>query len=128
MGGVKARPHWAQEEQRLDQVGVLMFTQDMLMSLAEVDCGQPEEVKHATMRFNGTRMGSVALYTCDPGFSLSALSHMRVCQPQGVWSQPPQCIGDSVGPQGWVGRANILFSGPYEVEQSLSTGPSPFPL
>lgn len=59
---------------------------------AEVDCGQPEEVKHATMRFNGTRMGSVALYTCDPGFSLSALSHMRVCQPQGVWSQPPQCI------------------------------------
>ncbi|XP_038939693.1 sushi, nidogen and EGF-like domain-containing protein 1 isoform X1 [Rattus norvegicus] len=59
---------------------------------AEVDCGQPEEVKHATMRLNGTRMGSVALYTCDPGFSLSVLSHMRVCQPQGVWSQPPQCI------------------------------------
>lgn len=54
------------------------------------------------MRFNGTHMGSVALYTCDPGFTLSALSHMRVCQPQGVWSQPPQCIGDSVGPRGWV--------------------------
>lgn len=55
------------------------------------------------MRFNGTHVGSVALYTCEPGFSLSALSHIRVCQPQGVWSQPPQCIGDSVGPQGWVG-------------------------
>ncbi|XP_036028748.1 sushi, nidogen and EGF-like domain-containing protein 1 isoform X1 [Onychomys torridus] len=59
---------------------------------AEVDCGRPEEVKHATMRYNGTHMGSVALYTCDRGFSLSALSHIRICQPQGVWSQPPQCI------------------------------------
>uniref|UniRef100_A0A8C6S0V9 Sushi, nidogen and EGF-like domains 1 n=1 Tax=Nannospalax galili TaxID=1026970 RepID=A0A8C6S0V9_NANGA len=58
---------------------------------AEVDCGRPEEVKHATMHFNGTRMGSVALYTCDHGYSLSAPSQIRVCQPQGVWSQPPQC-------------------------------------
>ncbi|EGV95322.1 Sushi, nidogen and EGF-like domain-containing protein 1 [Cricetulus griseus] len=58
----------------------------------EVDCGRPEEVKHATMRFNGTHMGSVALYACERGFSLSPLSRMRICQPQGVWSQPPQCI------------------------------------
>lgn len=89
-----------------------------------MDCGHPEEVKHATMHFNGTHMGSVALYTCDPGFSLSALNHMRVCQPQGVWSRPPQCIGDSVGPQGWVGGLGLV-SQPYEVVQSLSTSPSP---
>ncbi|EHB16173.1 Sushi, nidogen and EGF-like domain-containing protein 1 [Heterocephalus glaber] len=59
---------------------------------AEVDCGWPEEVKHASMRFNGTRMGSVALYTCDDGYSLNAPRHFRICQPQGVWSQPPQCL------------------------------------
>uniref|UniRef100_A0A8C5KE78 Sushi, nidogen and EGF-like domain-containing protein 1 n=1 Tax=Jaculus jaculus TaxID=51337 RepID=A0A8C5KE78_JACJA len=59
---------------------------------AEVDCGRPEEVKHATTRFNGTRVGSVALYTCDHGYSPSTPSHIRICQPQGVWSQPPQCL------------------------------------
>ncbi|XP_053072051.1 sushi, nidogen and EGF-like domain-containing protein 1 isoform X8 [Acinonyx jubatus] len=58
---------------------------------AEVDCGPPAEVKHATLRFNGTRLGSVALYKCDHGYSLSSPNHVRVCQPQGVWSEPPQC-------------------------------------
>lgn len=62
--------------------------------LAEVDCGPPSEVKHATLRFSGTRLGSVALYSCDRGYSPSASSHVRVCQPQGVWSEPPQCHGD----------------------------------
>lgn len=62
--------------------------------LAEVDCGPPGEVKHATVRFNGTRLGSVALYSCDRGYSPSASSHVRVCQPQGIWSAPPQCHGD----------------------------------
>ncbi|XP_037588131.1 sushi, nidogen and EGF-like domain-containing protein 1 isoform X6 [Cebus imitator] len=59
---------------------------------AEVDCGPPEEVKHATLRFDGTRLGAVALYACDRGYSLSAPSRIRVCQPQGVWSEPPQCL------------------------------------
>ncbi|XP_045875587.1 sushi, nidogen and EGF-like domain-containing protein 1 isoform X6 [Meles meles] len=58
---------------------------------AEVDCGPPAEVKHATLRFNGTRLGSVALYKCDQGYSLSSPNYVRVCQPQGVWSEPPQC-------------------------------------
>ncbi|XP_022355593.1 sushi, nidogen and EGF-like domain-containing protein 1 isoform X1 [Enhydra lutris kenyoni] len=58
---------------------------------AEVDCGTPAEVKHATLRFNGTRLGSVALYKCDQGYSLSSPNYVRVCQPQGVWSEPPQC-------------------------------------
>ncbi|ELR52250.1 Sushi, nidogen and EGF-like domain-containing protein 1, partial [Bos mutus] len=44
---------------------------------AEVDCGPPGEVQHATLRFNGTRLGSVALYLCDRGYSPSASSHVR---------------------------------------------------
>ncbi|XP_032125426.1 sushi, nidogen and EGF-like domain-containing protein 1 isoform X9 [Sapajus apella] len=59
---------------------------------AEVDCGPPEEVKHATLRFDGTRLGAMALYACDRGYSLSTPSRIRVCQPQGVWSEPPQCL------------------------------------
>lgn len=76
------------------------------------------------MRFNGTHMGSVALYTCDPGFSLSAIGHMRVCQPQGVWSQSPQCTGDSVGPQGWVGG----WAGPLLTTIGSCTEPEHKPL
>ncbi|KAM5327344.1 sushi, nidogen and EGF-like domain-containing protein 1 isoform 1-T13 [Glossophaga mutica] len=59
---------------------------------AEVDCGPPEEVKHATLRFNGTQLGSVALYSCDQGYSLSTPSPIRICQLQGVWSEPPLCL------------------------------------
>lgn len=56
------------------------------------------------MRFNGTRLGSVALYVCDSGYSLSAPSHTRTCLPQGVWSQLPQCVGECVGlGAGWTG-------------------------
>lgn len=75
--------------------------------LAEVDCGPPEEVKHATLRLNGTRLGSVAVYLCDQGYSPSAPNAVRVCQPQGVWSEPPQCHGDLRALWGgWaVGRA-----------------------
>nr|XP_053775313.1 sushi, nidogen and EGF-like domain-containing protein 1 isoform X4 [Desmodus rotundus]XP_053775314.1 sushi, nidogen and EGF-like domain-containing protein 1 isoform X4 [Desmodus rotundus]XP_053775315.1 sushi, nidogen and EGF-like domain-containing protein 1 isoform X4 [Desmodus rotundus] len=58
---------------------------------AEVDCGRPEEVKHATLHFNSTRLGSLALYSCDQGYSLSTPSPVRICQLQGIWSEPPQC-------------------------------------
>ncbi|KAM9249345.1 sushi, nidogen and EGF-like domain-containing protein 1 [Dugong dugon] len=58
---------------------------------AEVDCGPPEEVEHATLHFNSTRPGAVALYSCNHGYSLSVPNHARVCQPEGVWSEPPRC-------------------------------------
>lgn len=59
-----------------------------------MDCGPPEEVEHATLHSSGTRLGSVALYVCDRGYSLSTPKHVRVCQPQGVWSELPRCHGD----------------------------------
>lgn len=86
--------------------------------LAEVDCGPPGEVQHATLRFNGTRLGSVALYLCDRGYSPSASSHVRVCQPQGVWSEPPQCHGDRGPLQGGRGGGAT----------PRSLGPRPAPL
>ncbi|XP_060049584.1 sushi, nidogen and EGF-like domain-containing protein 1 isoform X2 [Erinaceus europaeus] len=62
---------------------------------AELDCGPPEAVEHASLRFNGTGPGAVALYTCYRGYSLrgrdAGQRHARVCQPQGQWSAAPQC-------------------------------------
>lgn len=90
--------------------------------LAEVDCGPPGEVQHATLRFNGTRLGSVALYLCNRGYSPSTSSHVRVCQPQGVWSEPPQCHGDRGPLRGGKSHTPLPWALPR------SPGPHPAPL
>ncbi|NWR80797.1 SNED1 protein, partial [Centropus unirufus] len=57
----------------------------------EVDCGVPSEVKHAQASFNSTKVGSLAEYRCEPGYTLSLHNHPRVCRSPGVWSDPPEC-------------------------------------
>lgn len=93
--------------------------------LAEVDCGPPEEVKHATLRFNSTLLGSVALYSCDQGYSLSTPSPVRICQLQGVWSEPPQCHGDLRALAG--GPAGGHCGGGGAQGRSSDPGPAPAP-
>ncbi|XP_062467113.1 sushi, nidogen and EGF-like domain-containing protein 1 isoform X4 [Pezoporus occidentalis] len=56
-----------------------------------VDCGTPSEVKHAQVSFNSTKVGSVAEYQCELGYTLSQHNHPRVCHSPGVWSDPPEC-------------------------------------
>uniref|UniRef100_A0A8B9RR91 Sushi, nidogen and EGF like domains 1 n=1 Tax=Accipiter nisus TaxID=211598 RepID=A0A8B9RR91_9AVES len=58
---------------------------------SEVDCGVPSEVKHAQASFNSTKVGSLAEYQCELGYTLSQHNHPRVCRLQGVWSDPPEC-------------------------------------
>ena len=87
-------------------------------------------MQHATLRFNGTRLGSVALYLCDRGYSPSASSHVRVCQPQGVWSEPPQCHGDwGPLPGGWGGEPRPAPLGhaplPWAEQESTSRNSDP---
>ncbi|XP_064930273.1 sushi, nidogen and EGF-like domain-containing protein 1 isoform X26 [Columba livia] len=57
----------------------------------EVDCGIPSEVKHAQASFNSTKVGSLAEYQCELGYTLSQHNHPRVCSLPGVWSDPPEC-------------------------------------
>ncbi|NXP53717.1 SNED1 protein, partial [Heliornis fulica] len=58
---------------------------------SEVDCGIPSKVKHAEASFNSTKVGSLAEYRCELGYTLSPHNHPRVCRLQGVWSDPPEC-------------------------------------
>ncbi|XP_050821293.1 sushi, nidogen and EGF-like domain-containing protein 1 isoform X4 [Gopherus flavomarginatus] len=58
---------------------------------SEVDCGIPNEVKHARVLFNSTRMGSLAEYQCERGYILRPQNNPRICSAQGVWSDPPEC-------------------------------------
>ncbi|KFO81208.1 Sushi, nidogen and EGF-like domain-containing protein 1, partial [Cuculus canorus] len=57
----------------------------------EVDCGVPSEVKHAQVSFNSTKVGSLAEYQCELGYTLSPHNHPRVCRLPGVWTDPPEC-------------------------------------
>ncbi|XP_010223502.1 PREDICTED: sushi, nidogen and EGF-like domain-containing protein 1 [Tinamus guttatus] len=57
----------------------------------EVDCGVPNEVKHAQASYNSTKVGSLAEYRCELGYTLSQHNNPRVCRPPGVWSDPPEC-------------------------------------
>lgn len=61
---------------------------------SEVDCGIPSEVKHAQASFNSTKVGSLAEYQCELGYTLSPHNHPRVCSLPGVWSDPPECDGE----------------------------------
>ncbi|NXN16557.1 SNED1 protein, partial [Indicator maculatus] len=58
---------------------------------SEIDCGIPSEVKHAQVSFNSTKVGSLAEYQCEPGYTLSQHNHPRVCHLPGIWSDPPEC-------------------------------------
>ncbi|NXU79942.1 SNED1 protein, partial [Oreotrochilus melanogaster] len=58
---------------------------------SEVDCGIPSEVKHAQASFSSTKVGSLAEYQCELGYTLSQHNHPRVCRLPGVWSDPPEC-------------------------------------
>ncbi|NWY03551.1 SNED1 protein, partial [Nothoprocta ornata] len=58
---------------------------------SEVDCGVPNEVKHAQASYNSTKVGSLAEYRCELGYTLSQHNNPRVCRSLGVWSDPPEC-------------------------------------
>ncbi|XP_067295660.1 sushi domain-containing protein 1 isoform X3 [Pseudorasbora parva] len=59
----------------------------------EVDCGEPLLVPHSKMVWNNvSRMGSLALYVCDPQFYNSGRENVSVCTAHGTWSRPDfQC-------------------------------------
>ncbi|XP_069801473.1 complement decay-accelerating factor-like isoform X2 [Dendropsophus ebraccatus] len=57
----------------------------------KVDCGDPERIKNGKIQVTGTDFGSIAVYSCNIGYSLTENSH-RKCTADGVWEgNPPQC-------------------------------------
>eukprot|EP00731_Ephydatia_muelleri_P030228 Em0021g751a len=67
-----------------------------------VNCGQLESPLNGRVIQTGTIFGSIALYNCDEGFTLTG-SVTRTCQPIGLWSGiEPYCAavdcGDLISP------------------------------
>ncbi|XP_048044712.1 sushi domain-containing protein 1 isoform X2 [Megalobrama amblycephala] len=59
----------------------------------EVDCGEPHVIPQSKLVWNNiSRMGSLALYVCDPQFYNSGRENVSVCTAHGTWSRPDfQC-------------------------------------
>ena len=55
---------------------------------AEVDCGMPKNLTHATVGVNGTVFKCTANYTCDVGFMFPRGATMTIvsCDDKGNWS------------------------------------------
>ena len=56
-----------------------------------VNCGDLNDPNNGQVSLNGTILGSIATYTCDPGFNLTG-DMERTCQANGDWSgSEPVC-------------------------------------
>ena len=62
-------------------------------SFPAVNCGDLDDPANGQVVLNGTLFGSIATYTCDPGFILVG-DVERMCQANGEWSgTEPTCEG-----------------------------------
>lgn len=58
-----------------------------------VTCNPLDAPDNGFIRFSSTTVGSVASYSCNPGFELQGVTS-RICRPGGEWSEvAPVCIG-----------------------------------
>uniref|UniRef100_A0A8C1ZLB9 Sushi domain-containing protein 1-like n=1 Tax=Cyprinus carpio TaxID=7962 RepID=A0A8C1ZLB9_CYPCA len=101
----------------------------------EVDCGEPHVFPQSTTVWNNiSRMGSLALYVCDPHFYNSGHENVSVCTAHGTWSRPDfqceeiQCGSPPVLPHSvlfWNGVSKIGSVALYGCDvgyRSLDTG------
>ena len=54
--------------------------------LAAKDCTAVGQVSNCHVWSNGTKPGSVAVYTCNPGYALTSGDKYRFCGRDGEWS------------------------------------------
>ena len=54
------------------------------------DCMMPSNVSNANVTYTGTTFGSVAAYTCHPGYNITGDVSVS-CTEDGTWSAAPNC-------------------------------------
>ena len=58
---------------------------------AAISCAELQDPANGQVTMSGTTFRSLAIYTCNPGFSLVGIA-TRTCEASGQWSrQPPTC-------------------------------------
>ena len=72
-----------------------------------LDCGPLDSPCGASVSMLGTTVGSVATYSCDPGFSLVG-DETRTCQSYGYWSGSVPCCENKCSRK-WHGDTFIFL-------------------
>ncbi|ELT94705.1 hypothetical protein CAPTEDRAFT_131340, partial [Capitella teleta] len=93
-----------------------------------IDCGSPLSVANATVDFNQTTVGSIAIsFYCNEGYILGQGNLSRECQSDRTWSgEPPQCIKLSCpSPQTQESNTILLSGDSFMFEDSISYSCSP---
>lgn len=82
------------------ELGVM--TSAVLPPLAEIRCGRPPEVQHASLVGNpSSSLGSVAHYACQEGFESRGGEITSVCTEKGTWRESTwTCTGIGFIPPG----------------------------
>ena len=59
----------------------------------DIECELPPDIEHGSYTLSdGTEVGSVATYTCDPGFQIRNRASLT-CGDDGEWVGRVSCIG-----------------------------------
>jgi len=62
--------------------------------IAAIDCGGLSSPSNGQISVTGTTFGSMATYSCDPGYTLDG-NTSRTCQSNGQWSSSQlSCNGE----------------------------------
>ncbi|GFO07402.1 sushi, von Willebrand factor type a, egf and pentraxin domain-containing protein 1 [Plakobranchus ocellatus] len=82
-----------------------------------IDCGYPPPVNHAKLNTdNGTNVGAVAVYLCEPGYLFASYEYMRKCGEDGLWSREfIECV---LGGTGFCGDPPEAENATIEVDSS----------
>ena len=69
-------------------IAIIQVTVETVFMFAEVDCGLPNNLTHATVGVSGTVYKFTANYTCDVGFMFPSGDKLSVvsCDDNGNWS------------------------------------------
>ena len=69
-------------------MSIIKVTIQPVLMFAEIDCGMPNNLTHATVGVNGTLYKCTANYTCDVGFMFTSGAKLSMvsCDDKGNWS------------------------------------------
>ena len=75
------------------------YLSKLLFSLPAIDCGPPPQPANSAIQSTTTTFGSIAIYSCNPGYELSTgtATFIRECLGTAEWSgATPSCDSELI--------------------------------
>lgn len=69
-----------------------------ILLLSAITCHKPPEVSNSMIiSYAGVKLNSIIRYKCSSGYELKDGLDQVICQGNGTWSTPPQCLPIAAG-------------------------------